>query len=129
MISLSEELKQVKKVAIVGHVHPDGDCVGSCLGLYNYLAEWYPHIKATLYLEPIPNIFRFLKNADQINHSCRSGKSYDLCFVLDCADLGRMGEAEKYFHTAKRTLCIDHHISNQGFASENYVVPTASSTS
>ena len=61
MKDLASQLKQVKTVAIDGHVKPDGDCVGSCLATYNYIAAWFPQIEVDLYLEPIPNIFKFLK--------------------------------------------------------------------
>lgn len=129
MRDLASQLAQVKTVAIVGHVRPDGDCVGSCLATYNYIAEWFPQIKADIYLEPIPNIFKFLKNAEKIQSSCDSGQTYDLCIVQDCGDVGRLGAAVKYFDTAKKTICIDHHVSNDNFADENYIFPDTSSTS
>ncbi len=129
MEDLASQLKQVKTVAIAGHVKPDGDCVGSCLATYNYIATWFPEIEVDLYLEPIPNIFKFLKNTDKICHGCESDKQYDLCIVQDCGDTGRLGKAVKYFDTARRTVCIDHHISNLSFADENYIFPEVSSTS
>lgn len=129
MENLTSQLEQVKTVAIAGHVRPDGDCVGSCLATYNYIKTWYPDIQVDLYLEPIPNIFKFLKNAEQIHNSCESEQKYDLCIVQDCGDTGRLGNAVKYFETAKKTVCIDHHVSNDSFADENYIFPEASSTS
>ena len=129
MRDLASQLAQIETVAIVGHVRPDGDCVGSCLATYNYIKTWFPKIQADVYLEPIPNIFKFLKNADKIRNACDSGKTYDLCIVQDCGDTGRLGEAVKYFETAKKTICIDHHVSNDNFADENYIFPQASSTS
>ena len=129
MKDLASELAQVKTVAIAGHVRPDGDCAGSCLATYNYIATWFPEIQADVYLEPIPNIFKFLKNADKIQNSCKSDQVYDLCIVQDCGDAGRLGDAVKYFHTAKKTICIDHHVSNSSFADVNYIYPQASSTS
>ena len=47
---------------------------------------------------------------------------------MDCGDEKRLGNAVKYFHAAKRTFCVDHHISNQNFADANYIFPEASST-
>lgn len=129
MENLASQLEQVKAVAIAGHVRPDGDCAGSCLATYNYIKTWYPDIQVDLYLEPIPNIFKFLKNAEQIHNSCESDQKYDLCIVQDCGDAGRLGNAVKYFETAKKTVCIDHHVSNDSFADENYIFPEASSTS
>ncbi len=129
MKDLASQLTQVKTVAIAGHVRPDGDCVGSCLATYNYITTWFPQIQADVYLEPIPNIFKFLKNSDKICNTCESSKKYDLCIVQDCGDTGRLGPAVKYFETAEKTICIDHHVSNESFADENYIFPEASSTS
>lgn len=129
MKDLASQLEQIKTVAIAGHVRPDGDCVGSCLATYNYINTWFPQIQADIYLEPIPNIFKFLKNSDKIRNTCESSRKYDLCIVQDCGDTGRLGPAVRYFETAGRTICIDHHVSNNSFADENYIFPEASSTS
>ena len=48
--------------------------------------------------------------------------------ACDCSDTGRLGSAAKYFESAKRTLCIDHHVTNGAFADANYIFPDASST-
>ena len=122
-------LESVQTVAIAGHVRPDGDCVGSCLATYNYIKDNYPKIEVALYLQPIPNIFKFLSRADEIMHSCEEDKTYDLFIAQDCGDLKRLGDAAKYFETAKKTICVDHHVSNDNFADENYIFPYASSAS
>ena len=123
-----EQLYDVKRVAIAGHVKPDGDCVGSTLAVYNYIRKYHPEMEVELHLEPIPNIFKFLANADKIDSSYIEKEPYDLFIALDCGDEKRLGNAVKYFHAAKRTFCVDHHISNQNFADANYIFPEASST-
>ena len=75
MKSLDELFQGVKTVAIAGHVRPDGDCVGSCLATYNYITTYYPQIEVSLYLQPIPNIFKFMKNSDKIISDCTAGTS------------------------------------------------------
>lgn len=127
-MKLETQLENVKTVAIAGHMKPDGDCTGSTLGVYNYIKTYHPDIVVTLYLEPIPNIFRFLTRSEEITHDCNGNESYDLFISLDCGDEGRLGAAAKYFRTAKKTICIDHHISNSSFADVNYIFPHASST-
>ena len=129
MTNLDVFLEKAQTVAVAGHVRPDGDCVGSCLATYNYIKTYYPKIQVELYLEPIPNIFKFLQRADEIISDMSAEKTYDLFIAQDCGDLGRLGGAAKYFETAKMTVCIDHHISNQSFAQENYIFPEASSAS
>ncbi|MCI5492989.1 MAG: bifunctional oligoribonuclease/PAP phosphatase NrnA [Lachnospiraceae bacterium] len=128
-MQLETLLKDVKTVGLAGHQKPDGDCVGSTLAVYNYIRKYHPGIEVVLYLEPIPNIFKFLNGADEIVHDCSADRVFDLFIAMDCGDIGRLGDAAKYFETAKRTFCIDHHISNDSFADENYIFPEASSTS
>lgn len=128
MINLDKKLIGIKSVGISGHVRPDGDCVGSTLAVYNYIKMYYPEIKVDLYLETIPDVFKFLKGADEIHHSFEENREFDLFIVLDCGDERRLGDTVKYYESAKQTLCIDHHMSNQAFADDNYIVPDASST-
>lgn len=128
-VSLDEWIHGCSTVAIAGHVRPDGDCAGSTLAVYNYIADRYPDIKVDIYLEPIPNKFAFLKNAEKIKTAEKNGlKEYDAFIALDCGDLNRLGDAAGYFKKAKKTICIDHHISNHQFASVNYIFPKISST-
>lgn len=129
LFQADELLEGVESVAIAGHTKPDGDCTGSTLALYNYIKNYYPGIRVTLYLEPIPNLFKFLQRSDEIVSDFSRDEAYELFFSLDCGDRGRLGGAIRYFETAKKTVCIDHHISNQSFADLNYIVPDASSTS
>lgn len=129
MIKLADELREVSTVAISGHVRPDGDCCGSCLAVYNYIREHFPETEAVVYLEMVPPSYRFLSGAEDVRTDYSEDREYDLFLSLDSSDKERLGEAVKYFDTAKRTLCIDHHITNAGFADKNWVVPTASSTS
>ena len=128
MIRLANELENVKTVAIAGHIRPDGDCTGSCLAVYSYLQENFPGISADVYLEMVNPNFQFLKGAAQIRTSCDEDRDYDLFIALDTSERERLGGAEKYFETAGRTICIDHHITNPGFADQNWVDAQASST-
>ena len=84
-------------VGIAGHVRPDGDCVGSTLAIYNYIKEYYPQIDVRLYLEPIPNVFKFLRYADEIRSDYTDEIVFDLFIVCDCGDEGRLGNAVKYY--------------------------------
>ena len=93
MESLDFYLQDKKTVAIAGHVKPDGDCAGSTLAVYNYIKNNYPDVSVTLYLEPIPNIFKFLQRSDEIISDFSEDAVYDLFFALDCGDGGRLGGA------------------------------------
>lgn len=130
MNKIGMELDGVKTVGIAGHIRPDGDCVGSCMGLYLYLREYFPQLTdVDVFLEEIPESYRIIAGTDKIIHSCEEERKYDLFIALDCGDLKRLGDAGRYFESAKRTICYDHHISNDGFADKNYIDANISSTS
>lgn len=122
-------IEEADTIAIGGHIRPDGDCTGSCMGMYNYLQENYPDKTIDVYLEAIPKPYEFLRGTQEIRHEIPENKSYDLFLCLDCGDQGRLGFSAPLFEHAVHTFCIDHHISNQSFAEENYIEPEASSTS
>lgn len=128
MEKIANELKGINTVAIAGHVRPDGDCVGSCMGLYLYLKENYPDIAADVYLEQPGAQFSFLSCFEEIKTVYQKGKMYDLLITLDVSDKNRIGVAEEAYETAKKRVCIDHHISNRGLGDVNEIRPDASST-
>lgn len=135
MSVLDKKLEGVKSVAILGHVRPDGDCIGSCLGLLDYLEAVCPEVEAVVYLEdPVPK-FKFLQGFEKIHDL--SGETwtatdavpvYDLCVCLDCGDADRLGEGKKILEAAQSSLCVDHHITNKGYAEDDVVEPDSSST-
>ncbi|ROR30822.1 phosphoesterase RecJ-like protein [Mobilisporobacter senegalensis] len=128
MDNILETVVNSKKIGIAGHVRPDGDCVGSCIALYNYLTTHCKGKEVTVYLEKIPDTFMFLKNIDKIKTTYDDNEIYDTFISLDCGSLDRLGPAERYFTEAKMNINIDHHISNTFFAKENHVLPDSSST-
>jgi phosphoesterase RecJ-like protein len=128
MKKLDDYLTGKQSIGIAGHVRPDGDCAGSTLAVYNYICDHYPDAYVRLFLEPIPNIFKFLQRSEEIVSEYTDDTVFDLFITLDCGDTGRLGGAAKYFEGAAHTLCVDHHVSNQSFAEDNYIFPDASST-
>lgn len=128
MSTLDTILKDVKKAAIIGHVRPDGDCVGSCLAVYNYLSENHPEVEAVVYLETPSDKFGYLKNIDTIVSDFTRDSVYDLCICLDSSDTLRFGEAVRYLKSAKKSICVDHHVTNLRYADKNIVEDHASST-
>ena len=129
MFQLTEEIKGARSIGISGHIRPDGDCVGSAMALYLYLQKiTEAGTEVSVYLEQPPETFGAIKGIEQIQTEASEDKVYDVFFALDC-EKSRLGFAEKLFEQAKKTINVDHHISNLGCGRVNYVVPTASSTS
>ncbi len=128
MINILQECKEAKTIGISGHVRPDGDCVGACMGLYLYLKKAMPEASVEVLLEKPADIFSCIEEVEQICSDFGADKQFDVFFAVDC-EKSRLGEAEKYFDNAKKTINIDHHVSNSGSGMLNYIVPTASSAS
>lgn len=119
------EIEKAQRIVLLGHSRPDGDCVGSCLGIYNYVMDNYPEKQVDIYLETFKAEFMFLRGADRIYHE-KQDKVYDLCISVDSGDLDRHGDFVTYYHEAKRTMCVDHHISNVGFGDVCFLKPECS---
>ena len=127
-MSLDNVLKGHRSVAISGHVRPDGDCVGSCMSIYNYISTYYPDIDVHVYLDPIPDIYKFMKNTEKIEQV--DGEDlpvFDLFICVDCHEASRLGAAAKIFKLAKHSFCVDHHLGDNWLCEENYIFPEASS--
>lgn len=122
-------LSVAQNICILGHVNPDGDCVGSTLSLYNYIKKRNPEKKVTVFLDGPSEKFSYLKGFENIVTECAIEKNYDFAIVCDCGDTKRIGKFVKYLETAKTSFLIDHHATNTGFCDEYLIEAHASSTS
>ena len=131
-MDIKELCKDAGRIGISGHIRPDGDCVGSCLGLYLYLKKLFPEKEVKLFLEKPADIFSCLKGFDEIvilGKETPVEEPFDFFFAVDC-DKRRLGAAQGLFDAAKKTANIDHHLSNAaGTGTYNYIYPEASSAS
>jgi len=127
-MNMKVELADAKTVGITGHVRPDGDCAGSVMGLYNYIKKNMPNIEVDVYLEQPGKEFDYIKNINEIKQLADETKKYDVFVVLDCSDIERIRPFAQCFTNAKKTICIDHHASNNAFANINLVMPDSSSS-
>ncbi len=122
-----------KDIGITGHIRPDGDCIGSCLGMLGYLRKKVKNAVFTVYLEDIPTIYADYPGADCIISRERlesdewKNHKHDCFLVLDC-NVERTGYAVEFVKRADCIVNIDHHISNaEGSGDVNHVCPEASS--
>ena len=128
MNQLMGYIENAATIGIAGHIRPDGDCVGSCMGLYHYILDNFQDKKVDVFLESVPRTFAFLKGTEHIITDYPDKEPYDLFIALDSSSFDRLGKADAYFKEAKMTVCVDHHISNTAYAKETIVDAKASST-
>ncbi len=128
MSLLRTALEHTKTAVVLGHMNPDGDCVGSCLAVYNYVRDCFPQVEITVCLDRPAEKFSYLNGFDQIRTEVPEGLQADLCICLDSGDRDRLGDFLPLLERAGKSLCVDHHITNTRYGDENVLEPDASST-
>jgi len=113
---IKKELEQAKNVVIMGHIRPDGDAIGSLLGLAQALRERGKTVKTVLQ-DPADSKFDHLPGADRI-HSRISGE-FDYLITVDSADRKRIGSVLP--ETSTPDLVIDHHVSHIDYGEIDFV--------
>ena len=123
-----EAIRQASGVLLVTHRNPDGDGIGSQIGLYHALKDEDKQVRMHN-LDGVPRIYRFLEGADMVT----SGDAFPamddsaLIISLDCGNRRRLGLPAGTYERC-RLLNIDHHASNPGFGSINLVDADACAT-
>jgi phosphoesterase RecJ-like protein len=114
-----EALRQSQTVCVVGHIRPDGDCVGSQLGLT--LALRNEGKKVVCWNEDrIPQKYEFL-DRDGIIQKPRKDMTFDCVVATDAASFERLGKVGRCIANRKLLINIDHHESNARYADLNWV--------
>ena len=127
MDQIIQHLKNSDSVLVAAHVNPDGDAVGSLIAIG--LALKVLNKQTTLYNEsPIPAVYRFLPEIDQIVRTVDSAEAYDTAVVLDCGSLARIGSAASIVRDTPVLINLDHHATNTRFGDFCLVDPTACAT-
>ncbi|MBP9997052.1 MAG: bifunctional oligoribonuclease/PAP phosphatase NrnA [Lachnospiraceae bacterium] len=128
MERILDEVKEAKSIGITGHIRPDGDCVGACMAMYMYLKKCMPSDTVIdIIMEEPGEIFDCIKDIKERKEFPRR-QPYDVFMVIDTTH-DRIGTALPGFEKAKKTINIDHHISNSGEGDVSYIRADASSAS
>ena len=99
MLNLNKILEPAKTIAIGGHVRPDGDCVGSCMAMYQYIQNNYPDKEVDVFLEEIPSTFYRIKGTDEILHEIDESKHYG---SVHCTGLWRYRKTRVFCATVRK---------------------------
>lgn len=114
-----EIIRENKTFCIVGHVRPDGDCVGSQLALAIALRNEGKKV-CCWNEDAVPQKYKFL-DREGFFQKPKSGKKFDCVIATDCASFARLGRAGKYTANRKILINIDHHESNPRYGDVNWV--------
>ncbi len=124
-------MKNIQKVASIlrnkdnfllcGHSRPDGDCIGSQMGLYLLLKNMGKKVTLLNY-GPILEHYSFVPEIGEMNSSIPDGTKIDYTICVDCGDLERVSED---FQPVGYVINIDHHLTNERYGDLNYIDKTA----
>ena len=116
-----EVIREHKTFCIVGHMRPDGDCIGSQLGLA--LALRNEGKRVTVWnQDAIPLKYKFLVG-DGLIEKPKAGQKFDCVIATDCASYERLGKVGEFVKERKVLINIDHHATNPRYGDVNWVSP------
>ena len=121
-----EAVREHQTFCIVGHVRPDGDCIGSQLALAFALRN-EGKLVTVWNQDPVPLKYKFL-NAEGLFEKPKRGVPFDCVIATDCASFERLGKVGDCVSERKILINIDHHASNPRYGDINWVSPREPST-
>jgi bifunctional oligoribonuclease and PAP phosphatase NrnA len=121
--AIKERLGEAQKILVTSHVRPDGDAVGSLLGLGLALQNAGKSVQMVL-ADGVSSNFRYLAGSDQIRKE--PDGDFDTFISVDCADFKRLGKLFQSYNSPD--INIDHHITNERFGKLNLVEGQAVAT-
>ena len=119
MNEMYELINKSNSILILTHEGPDGDAIGSAMATYYMLKKLKQNVDVVI--PEIPETFLFMDDIDKV--LTNSNKKYDLAIVLDCANSERIGQTNDEFSRCKKSIIIDHHMSNVSYGTLNHVEP------
>jgi bifunctional oligoribonuclease and PAP phosphatase NrnA len=134
--TITKLLESPKRIAIVGHKNPDGDAIGSSLGLYYFLKE-RGHNTQVVMPNDFPGFLKWLPGCDNVNTFDKDSQEVretiqkaEIIFTMDFNALDRTGDLTEMLDKATADfIMIDHHQQPDDFAVATYSDITMSSTS
>ena len=121
-----DALREVRTICVVGHLRPDGDCVGSQLGLTLALRAEGKRV-VCWNQDSIPQKYKFL-DPDGVIQKPKRGRKFDAVIATDCASFERLGTVGKSIHQRGLLINIDHHESNTRYGDLNWISAREPST-
>ncbi len=128
--SVADLIEAEKKFILGTHVQPDGDAIGSLLGLGLLLMSLGKEVFMS-WGEPIsvPPQYSFLPGIELVKDPSLCPSDFDNFIALDCATIDRLGVLAKVAKETKNLINIDHHHKTERFGTVNILDEQSSSTS
>ena len=122
-------IRPAQRIALLAPEHPDGDCIGSALGMAHIL-RLMGKTGVAVCAQPAPANLSFLPGLEMLQRTL-GDESFDLVIALDASELYRFGaiyEQHKAFLDSAPMINIDHHLDTDGCGQVNIIDPQAAAT-
>ena len=122
-------IESAQRIALLAHEHPDGDCLGSALGL-SHILRAIGKTCVPVCADPAPKTMMFLPGVEMLQPTL-GDEQFDLVIALDAGELPRFGalyDRHRHFLDRVPKLNIDHHISSLGCGQVNIIDPISAAT-
>ncbi len=108
------------RIAVMGHINPDADALGTALGLWSVLKKMGKKADAVFVSDPLPQVLVFLPGFEKVKHALHPRT--DLIVAVDCGSFDRLGIERP---EGVKVISIDHHRSHTAYGDLNLIDPEA----
>ncbi|MDO4537790.1 MAG: bifunctional oligoribonuclease/PAP phosphatase NrnA [Coriobacteriales bacterium] len=125
---ITELVEKARTVAICAHTSPDGDALGSVLGLALTLKAKWPELEVVPLLadeRPVPRIYRFLPSCHELVFAGKYTQTPDLFIAVDLSSINRLADGKAVCERARSVAVIDHHLCDKPFGDASIIRTSA----
>lgn len=120
----ADAIDAAQSLLVVSHIAPDGDAIGSLLGLAHAMRARGKTVTAAID-DGVPSALRFVPGSESVVSTVSDGE-FDLMIAVDSSDISRIGEAGAYgLEHSRRAINLDHHPTNTRYGDIHLIVPEA----
>ena len=125
---IAELIEDAESIALCAHTSPDGDALGSVLGMECVIKQRWPHKRVLSLLAddaPVPRIYEFLPNTEHMVRASEYTESPDLFIALDLSVMHRLNRGQEVLRRARTLAVVDHHPDGDILANASVIRPGA----
>ncbi len=121
-----DRLREANSFLLTTHEHPDGDAIGTMLGLRGLLLAMGKRDIVCVSHDGVPRLYDWLPGRDAVKKPAEVSGRWDLAVIVDVAQIERIGDAAKLLASCGKVLVLDHHLETSPCGDYNFIVATYS---
>lgn len=118
------ELRKADSFLVSTHVSPDGDAIGSMLGMYHLLRALGKRRITCACADAVPRLYRWLPAVEEVVDVSGVQGPYDLVVIVDVSRRSRIGNVSDAIPAGTPVLVVDHHLDDEPCGDVNFIDPS-----